>query len=193
MAPPRSRDQHFDGFDAEPEEISRRARKREAQAIRRLAEELGDLGEQSFAKLKFSDEAIAEALEEARAMRPRSDERRRQLQYVAKLLRQSDADDLSAQLRREGGSARTDPKVLRLEQLREALLTAGMAGVNELCGRFPSLERSKLRQLVLKARGETDPAAEHPHGRALYRYLRESFAGEEIPVLGAPEPQAPEA
>ena len=36
--------QHFEGFDGEPEELSRSAYKREAQAIRKLADKIADLG-----------------------------------------------------------------------------------------------------------------------------------------------------
>ena len=40
--------QHFEGFDAEPEEESRSSHKRQAQAIRKLVEKIANLGEQSF-------------------------------------------------------------------------------------------------------------------------------------------------
>lgn len=44
-------EQHFEGFDAEPEEESRSSHKRQAQAIRKLVEKIANLGEQSFKSL----------------------------------------------------------------------------------------------------------------------------------------------
>ena len=53
--------QHFEGFDSEPEELSRSAYKREAQAIRKLADKIADLGTLSFKHLNFPDESVKEA------------------------------------------------------------------------------------------------------------------------------------
>ncbi len=72
--------EHFEGFDTERDEQSRTSHKREAQAIRKLADRLGSLGVQAFNSLTFPDEEIKEALLTARKMKATSDERRRQLQ-----------------------------------------------------------------------------------------------------------------
>ena len=68
------------------EGLSRSARKREAQALRALIEKAAGLGREDFAALTLPEE-LREALEAARALRPRSDERRRQLQFAARRLR----------------------------------------------------------------------------------------------------------
>ena len=71
---------HFEGFDSAPEEESRSAHKREAQAIRKLVEKIADLGDQSFKSLVIPQD-VKDALIIARKLKPKSDERRRQLQY----------------------------------------------------------------------------------------------------------------
>ena len=114
-------EQHFEGFDASPEEESRSARKREAQAIRKLVEEVANLGQQSFNSLRIEDD-VKEALLVARKLRIHSDERRRQLQYVARLQRGYPDSDLEQQLRSLGASSKVDPKTMKLEKLRQNLI-----------------------------------------------------------------------
>ena len=50
--------QHFEGFDAEPEEESRSSHKRQAQAIRKLVEKIANLGEQSFKLEKLRENML---------------------------------------------------------------------------------------------------------------------------------------
>ncbi len=174
--------EYFSGFDAEPEEISRSAHKREAQAVRRLAEALGKLGAEAFAALHFPDEGIKEALLTARSLKRNSDERRRQLQYVAKLLRNYDLADLKRQLSSQGASAVADPNAMRLEKLRAALL-ADPAALNTLCGLIYDIDRNKLRGLIKKARLEQEKELkDKPALRELYQYLKTQFAQSGIPI-----------
>ena len=107
--------QHFEGFDAEPEEESRSSHKRQAQAIRKLVEKIANLGEQSFKSLVIPQD-VKEALLVARKLKPKSDERRRQLQYVAKLQRNYDDSDLENQVNMLGASSKEDPNTMRLEK-----------------------------------------------------------------------------
>ena len=177
--------QHFEGFDAEPEAESRSQRKREAQALRRLIEDICALGEQSFRALRLQDD-VREALLEARRLRPRSDERRRQLQYAARLQRAYPDDDLGARVRRLGASAKSDPLTLKLEKVRLALVTGGKPALDAFCALIVDTDRSKLRTLVKKAAAEAGAPdqAPKPHSRALYRYLKSEFArsGAEVPL-----------
>ena len=92
--------EHFEGFDVAPDEESRSAHKREAQAIRKLVEKIANLGEQSFKSLVLPQD-VKEALLIARKLKPKSDERRRQLQYVAKLQRAYDDSDLENQVNKK--------------------------------------------------------------------------------------------
>ena len=180
-------EQHFEGFDAAPEEGSRSARKREAQAIRKLVEEVADLGQQSFNALRIEEDVKA-ALIIARKLRPRSDERRRQLQYVARLQRGYPESDLEQQLRSLGASSKVDPKTMKLEKLRENLIANGKAAIDALCSLMNDIDRNKLRTLVKKAadelKVESDVQLPKPASRALYKFLKAEFerTGLEIPT-----------
>ena len=176
--------EHFEGFDTEPDELSRSAHKREAQAIRKLADKIADLGDAAFARLKFEEEEVKEAFVKARSLRRISDERRRQLQFAAKLLRSFGHEDLENQINNLSTTAKEDPKAMRLEMLREYLIHGGIKGVNSLVELIPSIDRNKLRTLVKRAHDElSSTLPDRPQARALYKFIKTEVnnAGVEIP------------
>ena len=156
--------EHFEGFDQAPDEQSRSAHKREAQALRKLVEKIADLGEQSFKKLVL-DPQVKEALIIARSLKPRSDERRRQLQYVAKIQRScEDFASLEEQVNMLGASSKEDPRTMRFEKLRENLIVGDVS------------KKAKVES-------EGDLEASKPNSRALFKYLKSEFtkAGIDVP------------
>lgn len=176
--------EHFEGFDTEPDELSRSAHKREAHAIRKLADKIADLGDTAFARLKFEEEEVKEAFVKARSLRRISDERRRQLQFAAKLLRSFGHEDLENQINNLSTTAKEDPKAMRLEMLREYLIHGGIKGVNSLVELIPSIDRNKLRTLVKRAHDElSSTLPDRPQARALYKFIKTEVnnAGVEIP------------
>ncbi len=176
--------EHFEGFDAEPEERSRSAQKREAQEIRKLAEKIADLGDLSFKQLNFPDDLIKESLMVARSLKINSDERRRQLQYVAKLLRNEDLDDLRSQINSLGATPKADLNALKLENLRENMILGGIKVINEFCSLIQDTDRNKLRNLVKKAQEELkEERVDRPAARTLFKLLKAEVkrSGVELP------------
>lgn len=165
--------EHFEGFDTAPDEQSKSAHKREAQAIRKLADKIADLGDTAFARLHFEDEDIKEAFKKARSLKRNSDERRRQLQFTAKLLRSYGHESLEQQLLGMSATAKEDPKAMRLEQLREYLIHGGIKGVNSLVELIPGIDRNRLRTLVKRAHDElSSTIPDRPAARALYQFIK---------------------
>ena len=176
--------QHFEGFDSEPEQLSRSAYKREAQAIRKLADKIADLGTLSFKHLNFPDESVKEAFVIARGMRKNSDEKRRQLQFAAKLLRAYDAEDLKKQIESIGATPKADPNAMRLENLRENLIRGGVKALNTFTAVINDTDRNKLRTLIKKAKDElAQEKGERPAARALFKYIKSELqrSGAAIP------------
>ncbi|MCK0525440.1 MULTISPECIES: ribosome biogenesis factor YjgA [unclassified Anaerobiospirillum] len=176
--------EHFEGFDTEPDELSRSAHKREAQAIRKLADRIAQLGDQAFSRLSFPDEEVKEAFVKARSLRRNSDERRRQLQFAAKLMRSFGHEELESQLEGMNNTSSVDPRAMRLEMLREFLIHGGIKGVNAMVELIPSIDRNKLRTLVKRAHDElSSTLPDRPAARALYQFIKAETAraGVEIP------------
>ncbi len=183
--------QHFEGFDEKPDEFSRSARKRDAQEIRRQVENVANLGDQAFKNISL-DPDVREAIEKARAMKINSDERRRQLQYAARLQRGVETQDLGEQIALLGASSKEDPDTMRFERLRSELISGGVSVVNSLCSLCKDLDRKKLMSLVRKAKAEfkqeqqtenTDVKIQKPESRKLYRYIKDEIrkAGIQVP------------
>ncbi len=152
---------------------SKSALKRRMLALQELGETLVGLSEKQLGKVPIADERLLEVIREARAMRSHG-ARRRHLQLIGKLMRDIDAAPIESALQdmdrqRQGEAAAFH----RLEQLRDEVLAAGVAGTELVAGRWPQADRQQLRQLILQHQRDTARGAAPTASRKLFRYLRE--------------------
>lgn len=148
---------------------SKSALKRQMHDLQALGQELLDLPESRAARLDLP-EPLRDALAEYR--RTRSHEgRRRQLQFIGKLMRQADEGPIREAIAAyKLGSAQETLALHEAERWREELLADDGAATRWL-NRFPDTDAQQLRSLLRAAR--KDAQAEAPdqrHGRA-YREL----------------------
>lgn len=161
----------------EPEAIERPSKTRLKKAshdLQTLGEALAGLSEQRLAALPMP-ESLLEALREWK--RTRSHEgRRRQLQYIGKLMRGVDAEPLREVVAESQlGSARAALALHRAERWRTELL-AGDEAATRWGAEHPQGDLQQLRQLVRNARRDAAAAPELRSGRAyreLFRFIRE--------------------
>jgi ribosome-associated protein len=116
-------------------------------------------------------ERLIDAIDEARAITAWGG-RRRQLQFVGKLMRDVDPEPIRRRLdawaRQRGEDA---ARLHSLERWRERLLSEP-AALDDLAGEHPGLDRPHFRALIARARGERERGAP-PHAyRELYRELK---------------------
>ncbi len=164
--------EHFD-LDQPP---SKSQLKREATAVQLLGKQLVELPPARYAavmaKLQLPEE-LTGAIEACRGIQARGG-RKRQLQYIGKLMRGVDATPIRNALEGLAGQDRDEAAELhRLERWRERLIAEGDAALAELLDEFPTAERQSLRQLVMKARKEQETGRPPTAARALFRALRE--------------------
>ncbi len=164
-----------DLFDERPP--SKSQRKREAHALQGLGENLVALTPSQLARLPLPDDLRA-AIEEARRLRQRG-ARKRQMQYIGKLMRQlDDPEALQAAYRRIVAPGEVETRRLhRLERWRNRLLEEGDAALGEWLAEHPDTDRQHLRQLVRAALKERQRQQPPKKARELFRYLR-SFVEE---------------
>jgi ribosome-associated protein len=166
--------------DNAPEEISKSQRRRDALEIRALAARLIALSQAQLAQVPLDDQLRAE-IEQARRIRSNV-ARKRQLQFVAKLMRRSDPTEIQAALEAFDQEARQlTARQHRSEAWRDHLLAAGDAAIGELLQKRRDADAQALRQLVRnaqrEARADRPPAA----ARALFRELRALDEAEPLP------------
>lgn len=155
-----------------PEKPSKSQRKREAAALQDLAASLLDLKPPLINKLPLSD-TLREAILAARLL-PQGSARKRQVQYIGKLMRQSDVTQLQTALDElQGHSVATRQRQYHRQQLLQGLLTGEEAKLTAFFQQYPQTDRQHLRQLIRNASREktTDPMP-RTH-RVLLRYLQE--------------------
>jgi len=155
------------------ERPSKSERKREAHDQQALGEALAELPDAALAAAPMP-EILREAIAELR--RTRSHEgRRRQLQYVGKLMRKSDVEPLreavaAAQL----GRAHDALALHRAEHWR-AELVADDDALTRWMADHPDTDLQRLRALIRSARKDAALAPEQRHGRAwreLFQFIK---------------------
>lgn len=172
-APHRGIDIHYgegDDADARP---SKTKLKEQSHDLQTLGLAVAALPDDRLARLDLSD-TLREAILEYR--RTKSHEgRRRQMQYVGKLMRSADAEALREAVAEASiGSARETLRLHEAEQWRDALITNDDA-FTDFAARFPAADLQALRALARQARKDAPAAGAPPgqaprHGRA-YREL----------------------
>jgi ribosome-associated protein len=159
----------------ENDQPSRSARRREALDVLALAKQLVELPPSRIAKLDLPDE-VRDEIANVRKITSHI-ARKRQLSYLAKLMRRHDEEAFAAARAslandREAG-AREAAATHHLEALRERLLGEGDAALSELIGAQPDLDRQRLRALIRQARLERETNKPLHAYRELFRVLRE--------------------
>jgi len=150
--------------------ISKTQRKKEVQALQELGAELVALTEEQLATLELP-ERLRDAVLEARRITTH-EARRRQLQYVGKLMRGVDPGPLRAALEAWRARARGHTALARrAERWRERLL-AEPGALAELLAEHPRADARRLRVLVRNALAERSATRPPRSYRALYRALR---------------------
>jgi len=135
---------------------SRSQRKRDADAVLELATQLVALTPSQLAKVPVPDALLAAIAESKRITAHVA--HKRQLHYLAKLMRREDEETLEPirrALEHDSAQARRETAALhRIEALREHLLSAGDTALGDLVDAHPHLDRQRLRQLIRSAREE---------------------------------------
>lgn len=155
------------------ERPSKTALKREAHDLQRLGEDLAALSDERLAALAMPA-GLLDAIVQLRHTRSHEG-RRRQLQYVGKLMRRADVGPL----REAVAGARLGPALDALalhqaERWREELARDDDALTRWLAA-YPDSDAQRLRSLVRSARKEAALPPEQRHGRAwreLFRFVR---------------------
>ena len=155
------------------DEVPSKTRKKQAmQELQALGEALAALPDSSLASFSLPD-SLAEAITEARRITSRGG-RRRQLQFIGRLMRDLDPAPIRAELERiEGRSAADAARLRRLEQLRLRLLEDDEA-LTEFAREHPAADLQALRALIRNARREQKEGRPPRAFRELFRVLREA-------------------
>lgn len=158
------------------EPISKTRRKKDMLELQDLGAQLVELNEQQLALMQLP-ESLREAVGEARRL-SKHEARRRQLQYIGRLMRGIDAAPIRERLEEWRGQGREHTAQLHaLERWREELLAADPA-LARFLNEHPTADSQQLRTLIRNARREQSAALPPKSYRELFRVLRDITAKE---------------
>ncbi|MBI4995778.1 MAG: DUF615 domain-containing protein [Rhodocyclales bacterium] len=164
-------DTEYDPEDQQAERPSKSQLKREMDALQALGARLIELGKERLAKIDMPDE-LRVAVKEAQRITAHGG-RRRQLQYIGRLMRNVDPAPIQAAIDEvDGISAVAKARQHALERLRERFLEDESV-LDEIARRTATADFQQLRQLrrnALKEKAEGKPPRAY---RELFRVLRE--------------------
>jgi ribosome-associated protein len=173
---------------APDERPSKSQRKREMHARQDLGERLVRLGNDSLRRLALP-EILRDAIDEARRIKGH-EALRRQMQYIGRLMRDSDyAAIQSSYDTLLGGSRDAIALMHRCERLRDALID-DEAALPGFLAQHPGIDTQWLRAKVRAVRAERAAARPPRQARELYQWLHALLQGESAPAAATPATDA---
>lgn len=169
--------QHSETDLTPDDEKSKSQSKREMTALQELGEVLVNLSAHELERIALP-EKLQDAVMAARSITQRG-ARKRQLQYVGRIMRDVDAAPIREQLAElQSRSRQSAARLHHLERLRDRLLELGDAALPEVLETFPGADRTHVRQLVREAHKEKQQNKPPRAARTLFRYMRSLQDGE---------------
>jgi|SRR5579872_1138248 len=143
-----------------PERPTKSALKRQMTALQKMGEILVELPEAQLKKIPLEN-PLLDAIITARSLKSH-EARRRQLQYIGKLMRNIDAEPIQTALEKvQNKNQQSKAQFHQIERWRDRLIAEGDMALQKFLEQYPEADRQRLRQLMRNAQ-ETE----------LFRYLR---------------------
>jgi len=159
---------------------SKSAKKRGMLALQKLGGELVDLNAQQLETMQLP-EALLDAVRDAQRL-TKHEAKRRQMQFIGRLMREIDAAPIRDRLEQWKGKGREHTAQLHtVERWRDELL-AGDPALERFLGQYPGTDSQQLRTLIRNARREQGAALPPKSYRELFRVLRDIT--QEEPAVG---------
>jgi ribosome-associated protein len=152
--------------------ISKSQLKRESHALQSLGEELVQLNREQLRKFALPDDLL-QAVTLAQSIKAHG-AKKRQLQYIGKLMRTIDVDPIKQALDDlKGISAQSIATQHKIEQWRQRLIDEGNDALQTLLTEYPDVDRQRIRQLLRSVQKEAQNNRPPKAFRELFKYLRE--------------------
>jgi ribosome-associated protein len=143
-------------------------------ALQTLGEKLLDVDAARIAELGLPEQLV-EALRAARRI-TQHEARRRQLQFIGRLMRDVDPEPIRDRLREWAGAPNAEKARLHLVERWRERLVADRAALDRLCEERPGADRAQLAMLIETVHAERRRSEPPRAFRELYRSLNRLFS-----------------
>jgi len=155
-----------------PPEKSKTQFKREASDLQKLGVQLTELSEDTLNQLDLPEQLL-DAVLEAKKIHQRGG-RKRQLQYIGKIMRKIDAGPIEQSLLKiKQQHKQVVSRFHQIESWRDELVQGSTDTLSKLIELFPELDRQYVRQLMRNAQRESSQQKTPKSARLLFKYLQE--------------------
>jgi ribosome-associated protein len=152
--------------------VSKSQVKRECLDLQELGEAMSKLEPSALDKIPLDDK-IRDAVIAIRKMK-KGGALKRQIQYVGKLLRNTDHEPIREAYDKIVNHYREDVKQFhKLENWRDRLVAEGDKALGDLLTEMPQLDRQHLRQLIRQANKEKQNNKPSKSSREIFKYLKQ--------------------
>jgi ribosome-associated protein len=148
--------------------------KREMHALQDLGEKLVEMNEKQLAGIPV-DETMLDAIHLARKL-PRKEARRRQLQFIGKLMREGNHEEIQAAV--DKLQNRSDQHIHRqhqVERYRDLLIEGNKETFQTLVSSCPGIDVQHLRHLIRSAQKELEDNKPPASARKLFAFIRDQL------------------
>lgn len=166
-------DQYDHDDDEDIEFISKTKRKQECHDIQDMGSAIIGLSQQDLEKMQLPED-LQQAVEDARRMPQRGGALKRQKQFIGKLMRGMDTEEIARQLEQiQHAHDLNNAQFKRMEKWRDDILATGDDAINDFVNEYPMADRQNLRQLYRNAQRERQQNKPPAAARQLFKYIRE--------------------
>ena len=162
-----------DGHLADSDRPSKTQRKKEMHALQTLGQQLVELSRDQLARVDLPDELRA-AIDFAHKVTSHEG-RRRHMQYIGKLMRRVDAEEIRAAIGRATGASRAAVALMHLAERWRDRLLADDEALTEFMAERPGADVQWLRATIRAARREHGAGQAPKSARELYRWLHDEL------------------
>ncbi|MDE1220802.1 ribosome-associated protein [Vibrio aestuarianus] len=151
--------------------VSKTEMKNDMIELQKLGEELVELKPSQLKKIPMSED-LMDAVKDAQ--RFNMEARRRQLQFIGKMMRTIDPEPIQAALDKLRNKHSQNTAVLhKLEQLRDRIVEQGDSAIEDALELYPEMNRQRLRQLTRQANKEKANNKPPKASREIFQILKE--------------------
>ena len=152
--------------------LSKTKKKAQSHALQKLGIELVDLSKERLASMQLP-ETLAEAVREAQRITAHEG-RRRQMQYIGRLMRDIDPAPIQERLDAWRGQSKTEiARQHGMERLRDKLV-ADDSALTEFAQKHPGVDLQALRNLIRNARKEAAEGRAPKSYREIFKVIRDA-------------------
>jgi ribosome-associated protein len=154
-----------------PDSESKSQRKRDMLALQKIGESLIKLTKEQLAEMNLPDNLLT-AIQQMKSLTA-NEAKRRQLQYIGKIMRQIDVEEIKQALkRREFVHQKNTAEFHLVEEWRDKLLQQEDDALNSFLIDYPEADRQQLRKLMRNAAQDKKSNKNTGSEKALFKYLR---------------------